>query len=427
MALESKLIIEKNVNWFLNSGILRDEGMEGVDERVWLLHPSHPIVGGNKLLQDGIFKYRRVDCALETAVALELASRQLSNPKLSEIAKNLVDFVTKYDFQEKDPQNPELGLYAHGLTTLDALPQNMKSSPGVKKGRGTYWNKKWVDDNSWAVIAPLYLWATNPSYPDEVAINALVCAEALLGKRELLVKACRGNMDGVPHWGGMRNMALAQVYSLTKDERFKDEVLKSMKADFEKIDAFKRGDSPKPYDLSNTSYAVFQMVSIARSLKNEQVRDALGVCVDYLVRSQHQDGHFAGEWWEGSKGEHIADLVYGQNWAVNALQMYPIKDAFKKAQEFLAQCQIDSPSHPLIHGAWMGSYDTSKGSPVPGGDDKKEGGPSHVYSGWTNAPILTSFAADALGIDHPYFGAQNVEQSRIDKVYAAARAEYNRK
>lgn len=426
--------IANNLQWFLHSGILVDEGLEGVHERVLLLHPSHPLVNGNKLLEEGIFKYRRVDCALETAVAFYIAGKGVENPSLENVSKNLVGFVNKYDFQERNPKDKEFGLYAHGLTTLDALKQDMKSHPAVKKARGTYWNKKWVDDNSWAVITQLYLWDMDNGMGNEVAKSALICAEALLDKRETLQDYCRGQFDGVPHWGGMRNMALAQVYAITKDPRFKKEVLESMAADFKKIKSFKEGETNQPYDLSNTGYAVMQFSSIFKSLQDEQVLDSLNIIAQYLISRQHDGGHFPAEWWEGSQGENIADMIYGQNWASNALQMYNsvlqnldakqrAEEALSKAIRFLRKTQHESED-PLTNGAWFGSYDAKYCR--PGGEDKKEGGPSSLYSGWTNAPILTCLLVDALCIDHPYFGADVQDKTEIGKIHEEARQEYEK-
>ena len=150
----------------------------------------------------------------------------------------MLKFIKETPFQENRLDHSEFGLFAHGLTFDYAFPVKMivEKNPTVRhyKDNKYFWDKKWPDDNSWAVILPLALWANG--YSDELRDYSLLAAQSLLDKREILDKYARNKMDGMPHWGGMRAMALAYVYGLTEDERFKDESLNSLQKDLEAID-----------------------------------------------------------------------------------------------------------------------------------------------------------------------------------------------
>ncbi len=423
--------IQRNLSWFRNSGVLADEGRTGIHEKVWLLEREHPIVNGNKLLEEGIFKYRRVDCALETAIMFALADGIFSGDVNGSIARNLLRFVNETPFQERRLSHPDFGLYAHGLTFDHALPVKMfvDQNPNVRSyiDGTSFWDKKWVDDNSWAVILPLYLWAIDRDLgTNEGVCKALITAQALLDKKEILNGYSRGKLDGVPHWGGMRSMALAYAYFYTKDQRFRDEAISSLQTDLENIEDFRKGKTKQPYDLSNCGYFVMQGSAILRSTGDRDVGGALETVANYLVSRQGESGHFPGEWWEGSRGEHLADLVYGQNWTTLGLQAYArlagdnkIKAACKKSLEFLAGIQNKS-DFARTNGAWLGAYDVKRKK--WGGEDRFEGGPSCVYTGWTNAPINTAFIVDHGPLETPVLPPET--KKVIFNVYGEALKEY---
>ena len=426
-----KETVKRNLSWFRNSGVLVDEGRMGVHERVWLLSKEHPLVNGNRLLEDGIFKYRRVDCALETAVMFALADEWFQGNGYKEIAANLLRFTQEHPFQEAREEHPEFGLYAHGLTFEHALPLKffLDRDPVVKFYRDglCFWNKKWVDDNSWAVILPLYLRAKTDLVDNATLKNAFITAEALLDKEEILKKYSKGQLDGVPHWGGMRSMALAYVYFYTKDQRFRDGAIKSLQKDFEIIENFRNGKTKQPYDLSNCGYFVMQASAVLKSTQDKDVERALETVVNYLISRQSEVGHWPGEWWEGSSGDDIADLVYGQNWATLGLQAYAYvvghsraQLSYEKSLKFLAGIQ-NSSDFPRTNGVWLGSYDVKR--KIFGGEDRKEGGPSCGYTGWTNAPINIAFIVDSLSLVSPLF-PRTYSVDDISMVHKSAREKY---
>ena len=401
--------IEKNLEWFKNSGVLEEEGRQGVHERVWLLRSDHPLVNGDGRYDDGIIKYRRVDCALETALAFEYGDELFPNRGYSEISENLRKFVRNTPFQITDHNHPEFGLYAHGLTFVGGFPQKFidDKNPIVRhhEGKHYFWDKKWVDDNSWVVILTLGRLMRKKDQNIELsdedktdANKAFLTAEALIDKTEILRSYCRGQLDGVPHWGGMRVMALAFAYSASLDERFREAALKFLQPDIEKIDDFRKGKAKAPYDMSNCGY--FSMIgsSLMHSIKNQDIENSVETVVDYLLKNQSDIGHWPGEWWEGSSGENVADLVYGQNWTTLGLQAYAqlrgdlrVEAAVRKSLDFLASIQNNS-NFPKTNGAWLGSYDVKR--KTWGGEDRKEGGPSCIYTGWTNAPIDLAFISE---------------------------------
>src|SRR3989344_1026772 len=211
--LSYKRIIEKNINWFKNSGVLVNGGRDGVHERVWLLPFDHPIVNKNLLWQDNIFQYRRLDCALETALAFKLSGEILEDDNDIRIAKRLINFSYNTPFQEKSIDNQDFGFYAHGLSFYDVLPKEKLESKNIRKftDKDFFWDKKWVDDNSISTLLSLYFWYEG--FGEDILLEkSLLNGEAMLNKKKILNDYCRDKID-VPHWGGMRNMTLAYIFS----------------------------------------------------------------------------------------------------------------------------------------------------------------------------------------------------------------------
>lgn len=381
-----------NLYWFNNSGILKEQGKAGVHERILLLRPEHHLMRANKWdtqLDGPLFQYYRVDCAMQTALAFaqveQLTPDSEKKKQLHETTQNLIDFVFNAGFQENRTDHEGYGLFAHGLTNRAEPDPNNQFH--IKREAGVFQNKHWVDDNSWLVIASYALSDLGYKVPmNKVAL----CENALATKKDYLNKTCRNGM-ATPHWGGMRVMALGFSYAHNRDQNTK-ELTETLAEELVFCSTFNK-------DLSNNAYLAMQLGSIISIFDTDSdAKKGRDEAMAKLIFRQQEDGHLPSEWWEGPKGDHLSDLICGQNWATLALQIASQRDpqfrpAFEKSLEFLMNIQNTSGPN-LVNGAWQGAYDTK--AEAWGGEDKKEGGPSSIYSGWTNAPILLALATEYL-------------------------------
>ncbi len=351
-----KRAVEANVSWFLHSGILlAPDGSRGVAERF--------------ILPGKIAAHRRPDCNLETALALRLAGRYLERQDVQAVSRRILQWLEGANLQDRNPLSPTFGL----LTWSDKHP-------------GSYW----VDDNSWNAAIPLLLERFGGADPKLLHLGL----QALLALEE--GAPARGKERDSPHWPYLQALPFGLSARLAGDKTGRSLAAGLMERALARL----RGKKKPPYTTSECGYLLLE-ASMAAAAGSKAAKEVVRRMGDYLVRVQLPGGGWPGEWREGSRGREILDLVYTQNWCtLGMLHAWRLtgderyRDSLRRSLDLLAAIQDKGPD-PRTRGCWRGGYDLKNRS--WGGKNEIEGGPSSVYSGWTNAPILLCFLLELTG------------------------------
>jgi hypothetical protein len=394
--------VKNNLNWFLNSEIMRpNDGFWSVAERIAVDISDETMAEINTNFpcqtqldeRTIVLQQRRADCAVETAMMFDLADEYFKDDKYRKIAQNIVDFLVNrsamYIFDKK----------AKSASLWEwAMPKTANC---------------WTDDNSWVVIGLLFL--SSRGYGDNLKEMAVSTADAMhkhaidyfdFIEKNGLVEYPEGSdtMHGLrlnPHWLGLLTMALSLADEAQGTNKYHEVIRKY----YEKV-----LDGPPEYDersccqtesgvdWSISEYAYLALVGTitAKVYSDEYIAGVANHAGNILLAKQKADGHFASNHFETPEGEQYADLVYTQNWATLALQHLALyfpdnkdyRNSFEKSAKFLLRIQDNSDSL-FFKGCWRGMYDCDAGK--WGGGNKYEGGEGSIYSGWTNAPISISF------------------------------------
>ncbi len=348
--------MEANVSWFLHSGILpAPDGSQGVAERF--------------ILPDKRASHRRPDCNLETALALRLAGRFLERPQLETVSRKILQWLQGANLQDRNPLSPTFGL----LTWSEKHP-------------GAYW----VDDNSWNAAIPLLLGRFGGADPKLLHLGL----QALLALEE--GAPALGMERDSPHWPYLQALPFSLSALLAGDQ----EGARLAAALMERARKKFQGKKRPPFTTSECGYLLLE-ASMAAAAGSRAAGEVVRKVGDYLAGVQLPGGGWPGEWREGSRGKKILDLVYTQNWCtlgmLHAWRLTGNKrygDSLHRSLDLLAAIQDKGPD-PKTKGCWRGGYNLEAGR--WGGKNEIEGGPSSVYSGWTNAPILLCFLLELTG------------------------------
>ncbi|QHI70153.1 hypothetical protein [Tichowtungia aerotolerans] len=402
MKAQLKTAVEKNIRWFECSGIMRpSDGFWGVAERIAVMELNEAEKKINDMfpcqtrLNAGtvVLDHRRADCALESALMFDLASEYFGRNDYRKIATNLIQFLLNRScLQVTDPDSEFFNLWKWATPLFfDA-------------------NKIWIDDNSWIVICLLILAQRGHEGLHETALST---ADALQKQMQLYFdfieqkgRNAKYNtaIFGVqlnPHWIGLATLALAfadktrktrNSYNLIR--RYYDIVLDGPHA--WDLDSLCKSASGVSWAISEFAYLSFVAPLVAQICGDERIMRVAEKAADILLKNQMSDGHFTSNHFEAPAGDHLADLIYTQNWATLGLyhlaKLSPAKveyrAAFEKSAQFLIDIQ-DSSGTSLFDGCWRGMYDCDVGA--WGGGNRFEGGKGSIYSGWTNAVISIAF------------------------------------
>ena len=337
------------VRWHLESGVMfAPDGSQGMREAV---HAK-------------AFGWRgqlRMDVHLMTGALFARAGRKYGREDWIATGKNLVDFMMSRGNQTKegfyrwfDREVPDFGrqVYAndHGRCALAMI--NMYRATGERRylesarkaaeaidlwrnGRwGTGAHQDDVDAGDWRKGDV----NTNPSFYFEAVPFLLQL--------------------GDPHY---REVAIDMARNVAK--RFPD------------VDGF-------CFSQSITYARFIQMLACVQASTDEDFSDKLNWAMDYLLGYQTESGGICESKVDldinvnesgiavGNGSDHIADILYCNNFAFNAFSVLSklpaervrrvdvtrAKDAYRKLRDFLVRIQIKSVD-PKFNGAWMRSYD----------------------------------------------------------------------
>jgi len=212
-------------------------------------------------------------------------------------------------------------------------------------------------------------------------------------------------------------MGLAYAFALTGDVDFKRAALDYLHTDYKGLILDGEGKPTKrPYTTSESSYFLLENSLIARATGDPTALECVRLFGDYLISRQDASGIIPGETRWGPAGDHVADLVYTQNWFTLAMwnaykltQEPRYRTAFLHSLNFLSEVQDKGPE-PETRGAWRGAFDALAWE--WGGTSQLEGGPGSIYSGWTNAPIdlAIEFYLDGDSLLPPTLSREQEEQ-----------------
>lgn len=398
--------VRRNIEWFQRSGVMRPaDGFWGVAERIAVVADNEAAehilraFASHTRLADGVvaLEHRRADCTVQTALLFDLAAEALKEPALKAVADNLLDYLQHRScLADTDPKSPTCGLWGW------ANPAYLKNF--------------WTDDNSWvAMILLLLSRRGRPELraPGIAAARALHrhCAAFLEHVRLKGKDAPVGN-DPVlglrlnPHWLGLVTMACAHAAEADAETDYAPFVRDYHRIvmsgppvyDRRSVEAARSG---LPWAVSEYAYLALTASVCAARFKMPEIREIAREAADLLLKYQAPDGHFRSEHYETPAGEHLADMIYTQNWATlglyhaaKALDSAAYRAAFERSAGFLIRIQ-DASQQPWFRGCWRGLYDTR--TSAWGGGDRYEGGQGSIYSGWTNAPISISLVLEMTG------------------------------
>jgi hypothetical protein len=398
--VDPRAIVRRSIDWFRTSGVMRPpDGFWGVGERV-VLHRGN---AAREAIDEGfpfqtrisedavVLEARRPDCNFQTAYLFERAAEFLQDPRLREVADNILGFLfhrSSLRDRSTDSAHSDLWLWAHPAP------------------RPSYW----TDDMAW-VITILHAMARR-GRPD-LAASAVATARRLLTLvREYFADVVRRGYDhppsedvvsGIrmnPHWIGLLTMAFAHAQTADPRADYAG-VVHAYYADYALRgpptfdDASRRAARSHPWSISEYAYLSLAASVCADVFHDEAISRVLETAVRILLSSQSPEGHFPAEHYEAPDSPGLVDLVYTQNWATlgllhaaRVLDSDDCRKAVEMSLQLLEKIQ-DATPRSWLAGCWRGMYDLS--SDRWGGGDLSEGGANSIYTGWTNAPIALAF------------------------------------
>ena len=221
--------LKKNLNWFLNSGIMVPEsGIWGVAERIAVCDGNEALEEMRKsfpawMQYDGycVLEQRRADCNFQTAFLFLLAFEVFGEKRYYDIAVNLLDYL----------------YFRSGL-----LNRTQKEYPA---GSWNWSHIRWegvifFDDNAWCVFIPLVIAKRYPELDAKYDLTkwALTLADELFTAMHRTFGVenpkepgtwgdpeCRwrGRYE-LPHWGSLATTALSRAYRIKPTPAWRDEV-----------------------------------------------------------------------------------------------------------------------------------------------------------------------------------------------------------
>ncbi len=390
-----KTSLVKNLNWFLNSGVMIPEsGIWGVAERVAVCEGNAAIEHMKNafpawMQYDGycVMEQRRADCNFETAYLFLLAGEVLGETKYDVIAENLLDYLY---FRS--------GLLNRSQKEYQAGSWNWSH---IKRESIVYF-----DDEAWCVFLPLQIAAKYPELDRKYGMKtwAVTLGEELRKGVVRVMEANETDSKGnwrdpdrkwlgqlnLPHWGSLACMALARVFRENHSLEYSDAVL----AYHQYLETI-----ADKLIVSELAYALIGACAACSFLGGDYYK-TLAIRFGERIRSKMDPltGNIPAEHYEAPVGKHLVDTIYTVNWALLGMQALAriapeFADDYRKLRSLILEIQDSSPE-PQFAGCWRGMYDINTRS--WGGGDRFEGGAGSIYTGWTNAPVSSAIALDLL-------------------------------
>ena len=272
--------------------LLGKDGSRRVAKRLVLV-PKNPQVDEIEkafrgLRRQGKYLYSemtRPDCNFEVALAFHYGGRLIGNREYEPVKQNILSYLATSNLQVLDPTCCGLG----------QAPSHRRTGS---------------DDNTWNAILPLKIYLL--SGDDEWLRRGLLNARGLLRYPNLSGDPA-GDLQGRPHWGGMRAMGLAFAFALTGDADFKRAALDYLHTDYKGLILDGEGKPTKrPHTTSESSYFLLENSLIARATGDPTALECVRLFGDYLISRQDASGIIPGETRWGAAGDHVAPCLYAE-------------------------------------------------------------------------------------------------------------------
>ena len=389
-----KNALKKNLNWFLNSGIMvPGSGIWGVAERIAVCDGNEALEEMHKsfpawMQYDGycVLEQRRADCNFQTAFLFLLAFEVFGEKRYYDIAVNLLDFL----------------YFRSGLLNRfqKEYPAGSWNWSHIKRESVVYF-----DDEAWCVFLQLEIAARHPELDRRYEMKSwgLVLGAELLRATETVMDRKFLNKDGhwidpegkwlgrldLPHWGALSCMALARAFRENQDLDYARVVHYYYDYVRAHADAF---------IASEQAYALIGACAASRYLNDDFYPSLAERFARLLSGKMDSRGNLPAEHDEAPTGRDLADTIYTLNWALLGMQaasaLFPdFREPCRKLLELILRIQDTAPEKQF-NGCWRGMYDLEKRQ--WGGGNRFEGGAGSIYSGWTNAPIASALALELL-------------------------------
>lgn len=400
-ALEDAVI--SALNWHKNAGIMLNDG--GVYEmiRSFDLNPAKNIRG---------------DSGLFTATLFMTAGKYFGNRKYIKTAEKVADYMLKTRaLQISEGENKGLFKWFSGINNMG--PHDVYVSDTSRVGN---------------CVLALYKLTGDIKYKERIVL----LGEALLKwfGGDALLPGCSFNYQtdnltsiqarprkASPEFYDAPMLFLKNLYSITNDERYKEQILKTAKKlallypDFQTVTS---------HSDNFTFGRLLCVLAVAQSFENGEWTPIIDEILGFFEGLQHQSGGFSDknayfnqdslsldlEFAVGGFGgeeSNIADMVYCQNSLLYSLNILlscdgnfnknKAKTMFEKLTKFLLDTQILSDK-PKINGAWMRAFDMDNYE-YYGCDKDFAWGPYCILTGWVTGAIPLVFL-DLLGIKTIY-------------------------
>lgn len=365
---------------------------------------------------------RRGDCICETAMALALAGEQFNEPRLQEIATNLVRFY----LLDSPAQQRERGDESHGAFGLVAWGLTNDS-----------YRANYGDDNARVVLSSLVVSAVNKNSQFDSSLARCLLANLRTTGR----LGFRGNQIYTEHLAGSdwqhyyrqnrthlsahHEAYLWACYLWAYEQSGEELFLRRA------VDGIERMMATYPHDWrwanglsQERARILLPLAWLVRVQDTPHHRELLQRAVDGLLDLQVECGAIREELGPvdngvypppesneaygsaeapliAANGDPVADLLYTTNFALVGLHEAAaatgdarIRDAENKLVDFLCRIQISAPSMPYLDGGWFRAFDFRRWEYFGSNADHGWGAWS-IESGWTQAWITAVLAMRA--------------------------------
>ena len=222
--------------------------------------------------------------------------------------------------------------------------------------------------------------------------------------------------------------ALFKIAECTGERKYANAALKCARTMAAKFPSFNLGDGA--FYSANSVYGRFLLIAAAAQMATDaDFSGPINGVLDFYSRNQHQTGgiseikirlvkHDEAGVGIGDGSDHVADLLYCNNFSLAALSLLVklppqkvkgvdvarARNIYGKLRDFICKIQIASPD-PRVDGAWMRAYEMDLGEWY--GLDRDTGwGPYCIETGWTMGTIPAVLMFD--GKARSYWGVGSV-------------------
>ncbi len=387
--------VKEAISWHKNSGVMPGGGKNGVYEmiRSFDLKPA---------------KNLRGDSSLFTAALFMAAGRYFGDDDACRTAERIADYMLcERKLQIESGANAGLFKWFSGF--YDVGTQSVYVSDTSRVANSVF---------------ALYRFTGKEEYKKRI----LLCGEAILKwfGGEALLPGCYFRCDAddlaslqdrergaCPEFYDAPLLFLRNLYSVNKDKRYKEQILKTAKKLAEIYPNYRTATSHSDNFTYSRLLCVF---AVAESFESGPWTPLINELLAYFDNVRHDSGGFADSraYYDGKSldkdmefavgfenDDRIADIVYCQNTMLYTLYILlsnknrggsyvPLAEKlFDGLVEFLLDTQIRSDDKRL-HGAWMRAFDMDK-SEYYGCDKDFLWGPYCILTGWVTGAIPLVF------------------------------------